>query len=52
MLFLYLETHDAMCVLIPSLSIGHHGCECCQEKTWFLTLDFLVWSIGIGWASH
>jgi hypothetical protein len=52
MFYLHLETHDECCVLIPSLSVCRNQCDCCEGEVWAFTLDFLVWSIGIGWASH
>jgi hypothetical protein len=52
MFFLHSETHENMCVLVPSISIGTHSCQCCREVQYYLTFDFLIWSVGIGYARH
>ena len=52
MFYLHSEQHDDFFVLIPTLSLCVHRCECCTDgdPAYAFTLDFLVWSIGIGWA--
>ena len=53
MIFPFYQQHDDACVLIPTLSLYKAECSCnCGTSAVILTLDFLVWSIGIGRASH
>lgn len=48
-MFLYYDEHLAAITLIPSLTLIADSCECGCGNVYLITLDFLIWSVGIGW---